>query len=102
MSGRSGVFHSGHCVIDAASGRVASAVGSTIVHFARATAEEIDSYVASGEPLDVAGAVSIDGRGGWFVERIEGDVGNLQGLSLPLLRRLMKSLDIEITDLWKD
>jgi septum formation protein len=70
MSGRSGVFHSGHCVIDAASGRLASAVGSTTVHFARGTAEEIDSYVASGEPLDVAGAVNIDGRGGWFVERI--------------------------------
>jgi septum formation protein len=100
ISGGSAVFHTGHCVIDAASGTSASALGSTTVYFAELTPEEIAAYVATGEPLGVAGAFKVNGRGGWFVERIEGDHGNLQGLSLPLLRHLMRQLNIEIIDLW--
>ena len=73
---------------------------STTVHFADLSDEEIAAYVATGEPLHVAGAFTIDGLGGPFVERIEGDHGTVVGLSLPLLRRLLADLDIRITDLW--
>lgn len=99
-SGRSGIFHTGHCVIDAASKRSASAIESTVVRFADLTEDEVAAYVATGEPLGVAGAFKIDGRGGWFVERIEGDQGNIQGLSLPLLRRLLRTLSVNVIDLW--
>ncbi|WP_328850662.1 Maf family nucleotide pyrophosphatase [Micromonospora globbae] len=100
MRGRSGVLHSGHCLIDATAGRRAEAVASTVVHFADVTDQEIDTYVATGEPLAVAGAFTIDGLGGPFVERIEGDPSTVIGLSLPLLRRLLAELDLSITDLW--
>lgn len=101
MRGRSGVLHTGHCLVDPASGRTAEGVGSTVVHFADLTDDEIQSYVDTGEPLHVAGAFTIDGIGGPFVERIEGDHGNVIGLSLPLLRRLLRDLGRSITDLWR-
>ena len=100
MRGRSGVLHTGHCLVDVAAGRRAEAVASTTVHFADVTDDEIAAYVATGEPLQVAGAFTIDGLGGPFVERIEGDPGTVVGLSLPLLRRLLAELDLRITDLW--
>ncbi len=100
ISGRSGIFHTGHCVIDAASRRSAAAVGSTTVHFGELSPEEITAYVQTGEPLAVAGAFKVDRKGGWFVERIEGDHSNLQGLSLPLLRRLLAELGLPVTQLW--
>ncbi|MGC4858011.1 Maf family protein [Micromonospora sp. DT41] len=100
MRGRSGVLHSGHCLIDVAAGRRAEAVASTTVHFADISDDEIAAYVASGEPLAVAGAFTIDGLGGPFVERIEGDPGTVVGLSMPLLRRLLAELGLQITDLW--
>ncbi len=101
MRGRSGVLHTGHCLVDLETGREAEGVGSTVVHFAELTDAEIDAYVGTGEPLWVAGAFTIDGLGGPFVERIEGDHGNVVGLSLPLLRRLLRTLGTEITDLWR-
>ena len=102
MRGRSGVLHTGHWVIDGRSpgGTATGAVASTTVHFAELSDAEIDAYVATGEPLDVAGAFTIDGLGGAFVERIEGDPHNVVGLSLPLLRRLLAGLRIQWTDLW--
>lgn len=100
MRGRSGVLHTGHCLVDLSTGRAAEGIGSTVVHFAEVSDEEIRSYVDSGEPLHVAGAFTIDGRGGPFVERIEGDHGTVVGLSLPLLRRLLHELDRSIVDLW--
>ncbi|MFG1881803.1 Maf family protein [Micromonospora sp. NPDC049102] len=100
MRGRSGVLHSGHCLIDLVSGQRAEAVASTVVHFADISDDEIAAYVATGEPLAVAGAFTIDGLGGSFVERIEGDPGAVVGLSMPLLRRLLAELGLEITDLW--
>jgi septum formation protein len=100
MRGRAGILHTGHFLIDAASGATASAVPGTVVHFADATDAEIDAYVASGEPLRVAGAFTIDGLGGWFVERIEGDAGTVIGLSLPVLRRLLAELGTSVADLW--
>ncbi|MGW7418225.1 Maf family protein [Streptomyces sp. NPDC054863] len=100
MRGRSGILQTGHCVIDTASGRRASATASTTVHFAEPSDAEIAAYVASGEPLYVAGAFTLDGRSAPFVRGIEGDPGNVIGLSLPLLRNLLAELDVAITDLW--
>jgi septum formation protein len=101
MRGRSGVLHTGHHLTDLVGGLQAEDVGTTVVHFADITDAEIEAYVASEEPLHVAGAFTIDGRGGAFVERIEGDAGNVIGLSLPLLRRLLHELDVSIIDLWR-
>ena len=100
MRGRSGVLHTGHCLRDVASGRVAAATGSTTVHFADLDDAEIDAYVATGEPLDVAGAFTIDGIGGAFVTGIEGDHHNVVGVSMPLLRELVIELGHGWPDLW--
>lgn len=100
MRGRSGVLHTGHCLRDVASGRVASATGSTTVHFADVSDAEIDAYVATGEPLHVAGAFTIDGVGGAFVTGIEGDHHNVVGVSLPLLRDLVLELGHGWPELW--
>jgi len=100
MRGRSGVLHTGHCLRDTAADRQATATGSTVVHFADVSDAEIAAYVDSGEPLEVAGAFTIDGLGGAFVTRIEGDHHNVVGLSLPLLRDLMSELGYSWTDLW--
>jgi septum formation protein len=101
MAGQSGTLFTGHCVIDAASGASASEAGATQVRFGRPSESELAAYVASGEPLRVAGGFTIDGRGGWFVDEIRGDHGNVLGLSLPLLRRLLAQLGVEVTDLWE-
>jgi septum formation protein len=100
MRGRSGVLHTGHALRDTASGHVASATASTTVHFAELTDAEIAAYVATGEPLHVAGAFTIDGLGGAFVTGIEGDHHNVVGLSLPLVRELVAELGRSWVDLW--
>ena len=100
MRGRTGVLHTGHCVRDTASGRAAVGTGATVVHFANVTDDEIAAYVDSGEPLHVAGGFTIDGLGGAFVTRIEGDHHNVVGLSLPLVRELVVELGHVWTDLW--
>jgi septum formation protein len=100
MSGRTGTLVTGHCVIDAATGQQAAAVAATTVRFGTPSEEELAAYVASGEPLAVAGAFTLDGRGGWFVEGIDGDHGNVLGVSLPLLRRLLADLGVAVTSLW--
>ena len=100
MRGRCGVLHTGHSLREAASGRVAAATASTTVHFAKVTDAEISAYVATGEPLSVAGAFTVDGLGGAFVTGIEGDHHNVVGLSLPLVRELTAELGRSWTDLW--
>jgi len=100
MSGRTGTLVTGHCVINAATGQRAAAVAATRVRFGTPTEEEIAAYVASGEPLAVAGAFTLDGRGGWFVDGIDGDHGTVLGVSLPLLRRLLAELGFSVTALW--
>ncbi|MEV5480991.1 MULTISPECIES: Maf family protein [Streptomyces] len=100
MRGRSGILQTGHCVIDTATGRQAAATASTTVRFGEPTDDEIAAYVASGEPLHVAGAFTLDGRSAPFIDGVDGDPGNVIGLSLPLLRRLLADLDVAITDLW--
>ena len=100
MRGHSGVLRTGHCLRDTATGRVAAATASTTVHFAEVTDEEISAYVATGEPLHVAGAFTVDGLGGAFVTAIEGDHHNVVGVSLPLVRDLAAELGHAWTDLW--
>ncbi len=105
MRGKSGVLHTGHALLrlagDGTEQARAEAVASTRVHFADVTDEEIAAYVATGEPLHVAGAFTIDGRGAPFVESIEGDHTNVVGLSLPLLRRLLTEVGTGLTALWR-
>jgi septum formation protein len=102
MRGGSGVLHTGHWVID---GRAPDSAGrggvaSTTIHFAAISDAEIEAYVGTGEPLVVAGAFTIDGLGGAFIDRIDGDPANVIGLSLPLLRQLLADLGVFWPDLW--
>ena len=101
MRGRSGTLITGHCICDSATGMVAEAVIGTLVWFGRPTDEEIEAYVASGEPLEVAGAFTLDGRSAPFIEGIDGDPGNVIGVSLPLVRDLLAEHGVRITDLWR-
>lgn len=94
MRGRSGVLHTGHHVIRLPSGAARTATASTTVYFADLDNAEIDAYVATGEPLVVAGAFTIDGLGGPYVTRIEGDPHNVVGISLPLVRLLLADLGV--------
>jgi septum formation protein len=100
MRGRSGTIHTGHHVIDTVTGRVAAGVEATEVHFGRPDDAEVDAYVATGEPLAVAGGFTLDGRGAPFVTGIHGNPGNVIGLSLPLLRALLADLGVSLVDLW--
>ena len=100
MRGRSGVLLTGHCVVDTATGASAADVCSTTVRFGSPSDSEIAAYVATGEPLAVAGAFTLDGRSAPFLDGIDGDAGNVIGLSLPLLRALLAKLDVELVDLW--
>ena len=101
MRGRSGVLHTGHCLIDTSAKQELRELASTTVHFADLTDDEIDAYVATGEPLVVAGAFTVDGLGGPFVTGVEGDYHNVVGLSLPLLRRMLAQVGIAWPELWK-
>jgi len=103
MRGRSGVLHTGHWLVDtrtAGTGGTLGAVASTVVHFARISDAEIDDYVGTGEPLAVAGAFTVDGLGGAFVSRIEGDFHAVVGVSLPLLRELVGEVGVSWPQLW--
>lgn len=101
MRGRNGTLMTGHHLVELGSGRSAGAVASTVVRFADVSDAEIAAYVATGEPLHVAGAFTIDGLGGPFVESIDGNPGTVIGLSLPLLRHLLADLGVPITSLWR-
>ncbi len=100
MRGRSAALMTGHVLVDTAAGNEAFSVVSTVVHFGTPTDDEIKAYVESGEPLHVAGAFTLDGRSAPFVEGIEGDPGNVIGVSLPTVRRLLATLGVSVVDLW--
>ncbi|WP_448615635.1 Maf family protein [Modestobacter sp. URMC 112] len=104
MAGRSGTLHTGQAVFDVRGGTIAArdvGVTSTVVHFASPSRAEVEAYLATGEPLAVAGAFTLDGLGAPFVRRIEGDPSSVIGLSLPLLRTQFLALGLTITDLWR-
>jgi septum formation protein len=109
MRGREGILHTGHCLVSlshegpgggGADHRSISALASATVRFGSPSDAEIEAYVATGEPLRVAGGFTLDRLGGWFVDGIDGDPGTVLGLSLPLLRRLLADLDIAVPALW--
>ena len=103
LRGKSGVLHSGHYLIDnrdPANRRSAGATSSAKVFFENLSDQEIEDYVATGEPLKVAGAFTIDGRGGAFLSGIEGDPHTVIGLSLPTLRKLTGELGLHYPDFW--
>lgn len=100
MGGRAGVLHTGHCVVDTSSGTEAAEVDSTVVRFGRPTDRELDAYIATGEPMRVAGAFTLEGYGAPWVDSIEGNHGTVKGISVPLLRGLLRRLGVELVDLW--
>lgn len=104
MVGGTGVLLTGHSVIrvqDGVVGAIASGTASTTIHFGSPSPAEIDAYVATGEPLSVAGGFTLDGYGGWFVDGVEGDPSSVIGLSLPLTRRLLIEVGVSVVDLWQ-
>ncbi len=103
MGGRSGRLHTGHALVRLLAGRPdrqVAASASTVVYFAEPSAADLTAYLGSGEPLQVAGGFTIDGLGGWFVDRIDGDPSNVIGVSLPLLRRLLSRVELSVAALW--
>ncbi|MDR6939946.1 nucleoside triphosphate pyrophosphatase [Arcanobacterium hippocoleae] len=100
MRGNFGDLYTGHCVIDPLTGRESTGVSVARVYIGQMSDREIDTYLDSGEPLKVAGSFTIDGYGGPFVEKIEGDHHGVVGISLPLLRKLLADLNFQITDFW--
>ena len=103
VSGKSGALITGHTVLRVSQGAVidrASAAESTTVRFGTPTDEELEAYIASGEPLNVAGGFTIDGRGGWFIDGIDGDHSSVIGISLPLTRRLLGQVGVSVSALW--
>lgn len=104
MAGSAGDLLTGHAVVRVTDGvpvRVASGTRSTTVRFASPTKDELDAYVETGEPLAVAGAFTLDGLGGWFVEGVEGDPSSVIGISLPLTRQLLAEVGVSVVDLWR-
>ena len=103
MRGREGVLHTGHWLIDERAESTGATFGltcSTVVHFADLSDEEIDAYVATGEPLAVAGGFTVDGLGGAYVTSIEGDFHNVVGVSLTTLREMLAQIDVPWHELW--
>jgi septum formation protein len=101
MSGRTGTLHTGHWLADPTGGRAVGSVASTDVTIAELSTSDIDAYIATGEPLNVAGSFTLDGIGGAFVDGIDGDPSNVVGVSLPLLRELASELGYSWSDFWK-
>lgn len=104
MSGQTGELLTGHALrYVAADGQVVSAgrVCATTVHIGRPTEHELAAYISTGEPMKVAGALTIDGFGAWFVDGLDGDASNVVGISLPLIRQLLGEVGISVTDLWR-
>ena len=103
MAGGTGELLTGHALLRLTDGRItATAVGTetTTVRFGKPTDAELDAYLATEEPLSVAGAFTLDGYGGWFVDGIEGDPSSVIGISLPLTRRLLTELGVSVVELW--
>ncbi|MFD4180720.1 Maf family protein [Rhodococcus sp. NPDC058514] len=103
MMGRSGTLLTGHCVLRVRDGVTvgeASADSATVVHFGTPSGDDLEAYLESGEPMQVAGAFTLDGLGGWFIDRIEGDPSSVIGIGLPLVRRLLGDVGIGVSELW--
>jgi septum formation protein len=103
MAGKTGELLTGHVVLRLSHGvvdRTASGAETTTVRFGTPSDAELDAYLATGEPLHVAGGFTLDGMGGWFVDGIDGDPSSVIGISLPLTRRLLAEVGVSVIDLW--
>jgi septum formation protein len=103
MAGRAGQLHTGHClirVLDHSVTHVESETSITTVHFGTPADADLEAYLASGEPLRVAGAFTLDGLGGWFVDGVEGDPSTVIGVSLPQLRSLLRRCGLSVAAIW--
>ena len=101
MAGGEGELLTGHAVVRPDTGQRAVGVRTTKVRFGTPSERELEAYLATGEPLSVAGAFTLDGLGGWFVDGVDGDPSSVIGISLPLTRRLLADVGIEVIDLWQ-
>ncbi|NJO75302.1 MAG: septum formation inhibitor Maf [Leptolyngbyaceae cyanobacterium RM1_406_9] len=101
MRGRVGELYTGHALIDQMQQKKLVRCQVTRVFFAQVSDRQIESYVATGEPMNCAGCFAIDGRGGLFVEKLEGCHSNVIGLSLPLLRQMLGELGYDVVDFWQ-
>jgi septum formation protein len=101
LRGREALLRTGHHLIDLTTGAAVGSVASTVVRFAEVSDDEIDAYVATGEPLEVAGGFTLEGRAGPFIEAVSGDPSNVLGVSLPLLRSMLAELGTSIVALWR-
>ncbi len=105
MAARDGQLHTGHCLIRLLDHEIVHNIAessTTTVYFGTPTAEDLEAYLASGESLRVAGAFTLDGLGGWFIDGVDGDPSNVIGLSLPLLRSLLQRVGLSVAALWSD
>jgi septum formation protein len=103
MAGRSGRLLTGHSLLRLQDNQISHReceTATTTVHFGCPAPADLDAYVTHGEPLAVAGGFTLDGRGGWFVDRIDGDPSNVIGLSLPLLRKLLARMNVTVSAIW--
>ncbi len=103
MAGSSGYLLTGHALLRLSNGVIAHAdseTASTTVHLGTPTDDELTAYVDSGEPIHVVGAFTLDGLGGWFIDGVEGDPSNVIGISIPLLRRMLKSAQVALSMVW--
>ena len=101
MRGKAGILYTGHAIIDQGQHKTLVRCGITRVYFANVSDRQIEAYVATGEPLNCAGCFALEGRGGLFVEKIEGCHSNVIGLSLPLLRQMLAELGYDVIDFWQ-
>ena len=100
MRGKVGEIYTGHALVDLKQQRQIILCGITKVHFANLSDRTIEAYIATEEPLKCAGSFALEGKGGMFIEKIEGCHSNVIGLSLPLLRQMLESLGYNITNFW--
>ncbi|AVM00083.1 septum formation inhibitor Maf [Gordonia iterans] len=103
MRGRTGDLLTGHCVTRMSGGAVtavAAGGASTVIRFSDVSDAVVDRYIATGEPLEVAGAFTLDGLGGWLLDGIDGDPSSVIGISLPLTRELLSEVGVDVTTLW--
>lgn len=100
QAGKTAHLLTGHHIIFG--GKVYSETAKTSVHFTAASDADIRAYAATGEPLNCAGAFTLEAIGGWFIDRIEGDPSSVIGLSLPVVRRALYSFGLNVSDFWSN